>query len=157
MKIRLIVMRLINIPCNISKKYGCWRWSSIYLAIVTKIKADVNDTLFFSYLGFKSIKIRVTNDLIKFQKSKIRLTELAYALEEVVVSPYQLTGYLEIDARNIPLSKTYRYNIANTCIHHHICQPLFETICYTYSILILRFRWKHMDYMVSLSDLGEFF
>ena len=46
-----------------------------------EIKADVNDTLFFSYLGFKSIKIRVTNDLIKFQKSKIRLTELAYALE----------------------------------------------------------------------------
>ena len=32
-------------------------------------------------------------------------------MEEVVVSPYQLTGYLEIDARNIPLSKTYRYNI----------------------------------------------
>ena len=32
-------------------------------------------------------------------------------MEEVVVSPYQLTGYLEIDARNIPLSKTYRHNI----------------------------------------------
>ena len=76
-----------------------------------EISAQVNDTLFFSYLGFKSIKIRVTNDLIKFQNSKIKLTELAYALEEVVVSPYQLTGYLEIDARNIPLSKTYRYNI----------------------------------------------
>ena len=76
-----------------------------------EISAQVNDTLFFSYLGFKSIKIRVTNDLIRFQNSKIKLTELAYALEEVVVSPYQLTGYLEIDARNIPLSKTYRYNI----------------------------------------------
>ena len=76
-----------------------------------KIDAEVNDTLYFSYLGFKSIKIRVTNDLIKFKNSKIRLTELAYALEEVIVSPYQLTGYLEIDAKNVPISKSYRYSI----------------------------------------------
>ena len=76
-----------------------------------EIDADVNDTLYFSYLGFKSIKIRVTNDLIKFKNSKIRLTELAYALEEVIVSPYQLTGYLEIDAKNVPISKSYRYSI----------------------------------------------
>lgn len=76
-----------------------------------EIDAEVNDTLYFSYLGFKSIKIRVTNDLIKFKNSKIRLTELAYALEEVIVSPYQLTGYLEIDAKNVPVSKSYRYSI----------------------------------------------
>ena len=76
-----------------------------------EIDAEVNDTLYFSYLGFKSIKIRVTNDLIKFKNSKIRLTELAYALEEVIVSPYQLTGYLEIDAKNVPISKSYRYSI----------------------------------------------
>jgi|TARA_B100001063_G_scaffold137469_2_gene128448 hypothetical protein len=76
-----------------------------------EIDAEVNDTLYFSYLGFKSIKIRVTNDLIKFQSSKIRLTELAYALEEVIISPYQLTGYLEIDAKNVPISKSYRYSI----------------------------------------------
>ncbi len=28
-----------------------------------EIRAVVNDTLFFSYLGFKSIRVRVTNDL----------------------------------------------------------------------------------------------
>ena len=76
-----------------------------------EIQAEVNDTLYFSYLGFKSIKIRVTNDLIKFKNSKVRLTELAYALEEVIVSPYQLTGYLEIDAKNVPISSSYRYSI----------------------------------------------
>ncbi len=75
------------------------------------INANVNDTLFFSYLGFKSIKVRVTNDLIKFKNSKIKLTELAYALEEIIVTPYKLTGYLEIDAKNVPISKSYRYNI----------------------------------------------
>lgn len=78
---------------------------------VFEINASVNDTLFFSYLGFKSIKVRVTNDLIKFKNSKIKLTELAYALEEIIVTPYKLTGYLEIDAKNVPISKSYRYNI----------------------------------------------
>ena len=78
---------------------------------VFEINASVNDTLFFSYLGFKSIKVRVTNDLIKFKNSIIKLTELAYALEEIIVTPYKLTGYLEIDAKNVPISKSYRYNI----------------------------------------------
>ncbi|WP_340199124.1 carboxypeptidase-like regulatory domain-containing protein [Ascidiimonas sp. W6] len=76
------------------------------------ITAAVNDTLYFSFLGFKSIKIRVTNDILKFEGTRIGLTELAYALEEVVVRPYKLTGYLEIDAKNIPINKGYRYSIS---------------------------------------------
>ena len=94
------VINLNNVVGTISNKDG-----------VFEIDANVNDTLFFSYLGFKSIKIRVTNDLIRFEKSKIKLTELAYALEEIIVTPYQLTGYLEIDAKNVPISKSYRYSI----------------------------------------------
>jgi len=46
-----------------------------------EIKANVNDTLHLSYLGFKSIKVRVTNDWIKFGETKIGMTELALALE----------------------------------------------------------------------------
>ena len=76
-----------------------------------EIPAKLNDTLYLSYLGFKSIKVRVTNDLLKFENSKIQLTELAYALEEVIVKPYELTGYLEIDAKNVPVSQSYRYSI----------------------------------------------
>ena len=76
-----------------------------------EIAAKLNDTLYLSYLGYKPIKVRVTNDLLKFENSKIQLTELAYALEEVIVSPYKLTGYLEIDARNIPISRSFRYSI----------------------------------------------
>ena len=76
-----------------------------------EIQAKVNDTLYFSYIGYKPLKIVVTNDLVRFEDNTIELTELAFALEEVIIKPYQLTGYLEIDARNIPLSKTYRYNI----------------------------------------------
>ena len=76
------------------------------------ISASVNDTIYFSYLGFKSQKIRVTNDMFKFKDTKVALTELAYALEEVIVRPYQLTGYLEIDVKNIPINNAYQYSIS---------------------------------------------
>lgn len=76
------------------------------------IRAAVNDTLYFSYLGFKPIRVRVTNDWLKYGEVKVKMTELGIALEEVVVSPVQLTGYLEIDARNIPIYENYRYSIS---------------------------------------------
>ncbi len=77
-----------------------------------QIPASVNDTLYLSYLGFKSIKVKVTNDMLKFKNTRIGLTELAFALEEVIVKPYRLTGYLEIDARNIPINDAYQYSIS---------------------------------------------
>ncbi|GGK19667.1 membrane protein [Yeosuana aromativorans] len=78
-----------------------------------EIRAKANDTLHFSYLGFKSIKVRVTNDWIKFGSSKIELTELALALEEVVVNQLKLTGYLEVDIKQVPLNNNnYRYSIS---------------------------------------------
>lgn len=76
------------------------------------IKAAVNDTLFFSYLGFKSLRVRVTNDWLKFGDIKVKMTELGIALEEVLVRPVQLTGYVEIDAKLIPVYDNYRYRIA---------------------------------------------
>jgi hypothetical protein len=80
------------------------------------IPAEVNDTLFFSFLGFKSQKIRVTNDMFRFSDTKISLTELAYALEEVIVRPYQLTGYLEIDIKNLPVNNAYQYSISGLSV-----------------------------------------
>ena len=76
------------------------------------ITAAVNDTLYLTFLGFKPQKIRVTNDMFKFKDTKITLTELAYALEEVIVRPYQLTGYLEIDVKNLPINNAYQYSIS---------------------------------------------
>lgn len=80
------------------------------------IPAVVNDTLYFSFLGFKSQKIRVTNDMFKFKETQVALTELAYALEEVVVRPYQLTGYLEIDVKNMPVNNAYQYSISGLSV-----------------------------------------
>ena len=78
-----------------------------------KITAKSNDTLHFSYLGFKSIKVRVTNDWLKFGSSNIELTELALALEEVVINQLKLTGYLEVDIKQVPdINTNYRYSIS---------------------------------------------
>lgn len=77
-----------------------------------KIKAEVNDTLYFSYLGFNSIRVRVTNDWLKYGDVKVKMTERAYTLDAVVVKPVQLTGYLEIDAKNIPIYDNHRYRIS---------------------------------------------
>lgn len=77
------------------------------------IPAAVNDTLYLTYLGFKPQKVRVTNDMFKFEDTKISLTELAYALEEVVVRPFELTGFLEIDVKNLPANNTaFQYSIS---------------------------------------------
>ncbi len=76
-----------------------------------EIQARLNDTLYFSYIGYKSLKIVVTNDLIKFDDNTIELTELAFALEEIIIKPYQLTGYLEIDVKNAPVNTSTRYKI----------------------------------------------
>lgn len=77
-----------------------------------ELPAKVNDTLYFTYLGFKSIKVRVTNDWIKYGNVKVKMTELGIALEEVVVSSITLTGYLVIDAKNIPIYENQRYSIS---------------------------------------------
>ncbi|MFV0566263.1 MAG: carboxypeptidase-like regulatory domain-containing protein [Flavobacteriaceae bacterium] len=78
-----------------------------------ELSAKPNDTLHFSYLGFKSIKVRVTNDWLKFGSAEITLTELALALEEVVVSQIRLTGHLEVDIEQVPdINTNYRYSIS---------------------------------------------
>jgi hypothetical protein len=77
-----------------------------------EIEVGVTDTLHLSLIGFKSLKIRVTNDWVKNKTTKIQMTESAIALEEVVVRPYDLTGYLEIDSKLIPTKENYRYSIS---------------------------------------------
>ena len=76
-----------------------------------EISVQVNDTLYFSYLGYKSLKVAVTNDMIKFENSKFQLTELAFALEEIILRPYLLTGYLDIDVKSVPVNNAGRYSI----------------------------------------------
>ena len=77
-----------------------------------QLRAKINDTLYLSYLGFRSIQVKITEDWVKFGDVKIKMTESAIALEEVKLKEIQLTGYLEIDAKNIPIYDNYRYSIS---------------------------------------------
>lgn len=77
-----------------------------------EIEATVNDTLLLSLIGFQSLKVRVTNDWIKNKNTQLQLTERAIALEEVIIQPYRLTGYLEVDSKLIPTRQNYRYSIS---------------------------------------------
>jgi hypothetical protein len=76
------------------------------------IRAEVNDTLYFSYIGFQTINVRVTEDWLKYGDVTISMTEKGIALEEVVVADNSLTGYLEIDARRAPIYATRRFSIS---------------------------------------------
>ena len=77
-----------------------------------ELAVSVNDTLHITIIGFQSLRIRVTNDWIKNKTTKIQLTEKAYALEEVIVGRYNLTGYIEVDSKLIPVRENYRYSIS---------------------------------------------
>jgi len=93
---------------NINKVRGAVTDSKGYF----EIDVVPTDTLHFSYLGFQSLRVKVTNDWIKNKVAKIFLTEKAIALEEVVIRPFNLTGYLEVDSKTIPVNQNYRYNIS---------------------------------------------
>lgn len=77
-----------------------------------EIDVQPTDTLHLTLLGFQSLRVKVTNDWIKNKVAKIFLTEKAIALEEVVIRPFNLTGYLEVDSKTIPVNQNYRYSIS---------------------------------------------
>jgi len=93
---------------NLNKVTGAISDSKGYF----EIEVSLNDTLHISLIGFSSLKIRVTNDWIKNKTTKIQITERAIALEEVIIQPYTLTGYLEVDSKLIPSREDYRYSIS---------------------------------------------
>lgn len=93
---------------NVNKVRGATTNSNGYF----EIDVQVNDTLHITSLGFQSLRVRVTNDWIKNKSTKIQLTEKAIALEEVIIRPFNLTGYLEVDTKIIPVKENYRYSIS---------------------------------------------
>ena len=76
-----------------------------------RIHVSVSDTVYFSFLGYQSIKLKISNDLIKGNDLEIAMFELPIDIEEVIVKPYQLIGVLEVDAKNVPINKFARIHI----------------------------------------------
>ncbi len=75
------------------------------------LATTVNDTIYVSYVGYQSIKLKITNDLLKGNELVIELYERTEKLNEIVVSSHKLIGVLEIDAKNVPKDKYSRIHI----------------------------------------------
>jgi hypothetical protein len=76
------------------------------------INVQVNDTLYFSYVGYQSIKLKVTHDLLKGNDLEISMFETPVELGEVKLKPYKLIGVLEVDAKLVPIDKFERIHIS---------------------------------------------
>jgi hypothetical protein len=92
---------------NLNSVVGAVTNDNGYFEIPTK----ANDTIYFSYLGFQSIKLKITHDLLKGNELIIELHEKVEEINEVVVKSHKLVGVLEIDAKNVPKDKYARIHI----------------------------------------------
>jgi hypothetical protein len=76
-----------------------------------EIPAQVNDTIFISYIGYQSIKLKITNDLLKGNELEIAIHEKVVNIDEVTVKSHKLIGVLVVDAKNVPDDSYSRIHI----------------------------------------------
>lgn len=76
-----------------------------------EISANKNDKLLFSHLGYNYAEVEVNQKWLSGTKI-VFLNEKVNEIETVLVTSYNLTGYLVIDTKLIPVNENYRYNIA---------------------------------------------
>ncbi|AQS93200.1 TonB-dependent receptor [Polaribacter sp. BM10] len=76
-----------------------------------ELPTKVNDTILVSYLGFTSIKLKVTNDLLKGNELEIALYEKPESVKEVIIRSTKLIGVLEIDVKQVPKDRFTRIHI----------------------------------------------
>lgn len=88
-----------------------------------EITAQPNDTLFISYVGFQSIKLKVTNDLLKGNELLISMYEKVVDLNEVTLKPHELIGVLVVDAKNVPLDRFTRIHINGISQTYEVGRP----------------------------------
>jgi hypothetical protein len=76
-----------------------------------ELPTRVNDTILVSYLGYSSIKLKITNDLLKGNELEIALYEKPQNIREVVIRSTNLIGVLEIDVKQVPKDRFTRIHI----------------------------------------------
>ena len=76
-----------------------------------EIPTKANDTILVSYLGYASIKLKITNDLLKGNELLIALYEKPEEIREVVIKSTKLIGVLEIDIKQVPKDRFTRIKI----------------------------------------------
>jgi len=76
-----------------------------------ELQTRVNDTILVSYLGYESIKLKITNDLLKGNELEIALYQKSEKIREVVIRSTKLIGVLEIDVKQVPVDRFTRIKI----------------------------------------------
>jgi hypothetical protein len=76
-----------------------------------EISATPNDTIFISYIGYQSIKLKITRDLLKGNELEIAIHEKIVKINEVMVKSHRLIGVLVVDAKNVPKDRYSRIYI----------------------------------------------
>ncbi len=76
-----------------------------------KLPAAANDTIFISYIGYQSIKLKITRDLLKGNELEIAIHEKTVDINEVTVKSHRLIGVLVVDAKNVPEDSYSRIQI----------------------------------------------
>lgn len=124
------------------------------------IDAFVGDTLHISCLGYKQVKIVVNKDMLRFKGTRIGMSQITYNLEEVVVTPYQLTGYLSVDVKNLPEEKGFQYSISGLELGYegqvskNILSRISDPVGLLYSVFSTKNsqlkklkKWKEQDHI----------
>ena len=76
-----------------------------------EIPAKVNDTIFVSYIGYQSVKLKITNDLLKGNELEIAIHEKIVNIDEITIKSHVLIGVLVVDAKNVPQDSYSRIHI----------------------------------------------
>lgn len=93
-----------------------------------EIPTTVNDTILVSYLGFQSIKLKITNDLLKGNELVIALYEKANEIKEVVIKSTKLIGVLEVDIKQVPKDNFTRIRINGLRQTYETGKPVSQNI-----------------------------
>ena len=93
-----------------------------------EIPTQANDTILVSYLGFQSIKLKVTNDLLKGNELIISLYEKSNEIKEVVITSSKLIGVLEVDVKQVPKDKFTRIRISGLPQTYEVGKPVSQNL-----------------------------
>jgi hypothetical protein len=88
-----------------------------------ELSTKANDTILVSYLGFSSIKVKVTNDLLKGNELEIALYEKPEQIKEVIIKSTKLIGVLEIDVKQVPKDRFTRIHINGLPQTYEVGEP----------------------------------
>ncbi|MEX6625738.1 carboxypeptidase-like regulatory domain-containing protein [Tenacibaculum salmonis] len=88
-----------------------------------ELTSKANDTVLVSFLGFSSIKLKVTNDLLKGNEVVISLREKPEDVKEVVIKSTDLIGVLEVDVKQVPQDRFTRIHINGLPQTYEIGKP----------------------------------